>query len=277
MRWFGECLLRITLLTLCPQKVLLVQPSFLENLLVYRPQKYPKGNWNLPAPSVEDVHFKSSDDTSLHGWYMPHPHPCGYVLFSHGNGGNVAGWSSAALALRDRHQLSVFLYDYRGYGRSAGSPSEPQIYWDARAARQWLAARASINEQEIIQFGQSLGGAVAVNLAALDGARGLIVARTFSSIRDLVAQKAPCLPIRRIMRHELDSASLIGQYAGPTLIGHGDVDRVIPIKFARQLFEKANEPKRFVLEQGSGHSRTLSEGFHKAIDEYIAALRPARM
>lgn len=246
-------------------------PSRLENLLVYRPKRYPQGDWTL-APNVEDVHFKSADNTSLHGWYMPHPNPRGVVLFSHGNGGNVAGWSCGALALRDRHQVSVLLYDYRGYGRSAGSPSEPQVYCDARAARRWLADRAGIDEQQVIQFGQSLGGAVAVNLAALDGARGLILARTFTSIRELAASKVPWLPIRRIMRHEYNSAALIANYRGPVLIGHGDADRVIPIRFGRELFEKANEPKHFVHERGSAHTRILSEEFHQAIGDYLTKL-----
>lgn len=245
--------------------------SAFENLLVYLPTKYPTGNWTPPA-GVEEVNFRSVDGTELHGWYFPHPKPQGVALFSHGNGGNVAGWAGAALGLRDRHQLSVFLYDYRGYGRSAGSPSETSILQDARAARQWLAQRAGVAEQEVVQFGQSLGGGVAVDLAAKDGARGLVLIRTFTSLPDVAATRFPWLPVRWIMRNRLDSLAKIANYHGPVFCFHGDADEVVPFASGKKLFEAANEPKEFVLHSGGHHNEGLPEHYHVALEAFLRRL-----
>lgn len=260
----------VLILLFCYGAVLLLLAAF-ENSLLYFPEKYPSGDWTLPD-GVEEAYFEAKDGTKLHGWYFPHPSPRGYVLFSHGNGGSVSLWSDAAKVWRDHHRVSVLLYDYRGYGKSDGSPNEAGILQDARAARAWLASRAGIGEQDIIQFGQSLGGAVAVDLAARDGTRGLILSRTFSSLRDVAAQKFPWVPVRFLMRHKLDSVSKIADYHGPTLICHGDADPVVPLEFARKLFAAANEPKRFVVDPGGDHNCSLSNSFHQSIDEYLDTL-----
>lgn len=246
-----------------------------ENSLVYRPSQYPQGNWALPDATVEDVRFLSADGTQLHGWYFPHPNPSGVALFSHGNGGNVARWSPTALALRSRHQLSVFLFDYRGYGRSAGSPNEAGVLQDARAARNWLATRTGTTERDMIQFGQSLGGAVAVDLAASDGARGLVLIRTFSSLPDVAATHYPWLPVRWIMRNRLDSLSKIANYHGPLLCYHGDADEVVPFATGQKLFAAANEPKQFIIEPGGHHNEPLPQEYHNALEAFLKTLPPA--
>ncbi|MCL4193640.1 MAG: alpha/beta fold hydrolase, partial [Thermoguttaceae bacterium] len=136
-----------------------------EESLIYFPSPYPNGDWQPAGLGQEEVHFQAAEGTRLHGWYVPHDHPRAVVLFCHGNAGNVTHRADSLQALHHGAGVAVFVFDYRGYGRSAGRPSEEGIIADARAARAWLAQRAAVPEQEIVVLGESLGGAVAVHLA----------------------------------------------------------------------------------------------------------------
>ena len=182
--------------------------------------------------------------TRLHGWYVPHEHPRAVILLAHGNAGNVTHRADLLRDLHDQMRTSVLCFDYRGYGRSEGTPDEQGVLADARAARAWLAARAGIPERQIVMMGESLGGGVAVDLAAADGARGLVLKSTFSSIRDVAAADFPCSPVRPLVQIRFDSAAKIPNYHGPLLQFHGDNDHTIPLASARRLFAAANEPKR---------------------------------
>ena len=146
---------------------ILIQP-FSEDREVdgLRPSRYPAGDWQPAGLAFEDAWFTAKDGTRLHGWYVPHPQPRAVVLFCHGNGGNVALWADVLRILHDRMGVTAMGFDYRGYGRSEGTPSEAGVLADARAARTWLAQRAGIAENQIVLMGRSLGGAVAVDLAA---------------------------------------------------------------------------------------------------------------
>ena len=131
----------------------------LEESFIFFPSRYPEGDWNPPNLRFEDVDFRSTDGTQLHGWYIPHAFPRAVILFSHGNGGNLSHRADTARILNELVGASVMMYDYRGYGRSEGSPCEKGIFEDARAARQWLAKREGIDPREVVLMGRSLGGA----------------------------------------------------------------------------------------------------------------------
>src|SRR3954470_13409477 len=150
-----------------------------ERRSLFHPNKYPAGEWVQTEVFVEDANFTAADGTKLHGWYAPHEEPKGHALLLHGNGGNVTLLAPTIRILNRRHNLAVLALDYRGFGKSEGKPSENGILQDARAARKWLAAKNKIAESDVILLGQSLGGAVAVDLAATDGCRGLVLASTF--------------------------------------------------------------------------------------------------
>jgi hypothetical protein len=242
----------------------------LERAIVFQPAAYPTGNWSPPGLAFEDAWFAADDGTKLHGWYVPHPDPRGVALFCHGNGGNVADWADTLRALNTRHRLAVLSFDYRGYGRSAGRPSESGILQDGRAARRWLAERTGTSEGDIILIGRSLGGAVAADLASRDGARALVLARTFTSLPDVGASHAPWLLPRWNMALRLDSLSKIGEYPGPVLICHGDADEVIPFAQGQALYEAAPGPKQFVREPGGRHNDPESEAYHAALEELLA-------
>lgn len=246
--------------------------AVLENSLVFAPVRYPEGNWELPNFEYEDVTFESTDGTKLHAWYLPHPRPRAFVLYAHGNAGNLTHRARAMQQLRDQHDLSIMIFDYRGYGRSEGVPDEEGILQDARAARNWLSQREGISESQIVLFGRSLGGGVAVDLAADQPPRGLVLISTFSSLPDVGGHAISWLPVRTLMRYQLNSQEKIENYRGPLLQCHGDADRVIPIEIGRKLFDAANEPKQFIQVNDGRHNDPLTEEFHTGLDRFIGSL-----
>ena len=263
--------LRIVGWALAIYLVLLAVLMFFEEHMIFYPTRYPQGDWGPHGLEFEDAWFQADDGCSLHGWYVPHDSPKAVVLLAHGNAGNL---SNRAAMLRELHGLgvSVLIFDYRGYGRSQGTPSEQGILADARAARQWLAGRSGVSEQQIVLLGRSLGGAVAVDLAAKDGARGLVLESTFSSLPDVAAYHYPMFPVRLIMRTRLDSLAKIGNYQGPLLQSHGTQDRIVPYRFGRRLFEAANEPKQLVTLEGGGHNDFPPPQYYQRLGEFFEAL-----
>jgi fermentation-respiration switch protein FrsA (DUF1100 family) len=244
----------------------------LEHSLLFYPTEYPDGDWHPQGLVFEDAWFAAADGTRLHGWYVPHPHPRAVVLFCHGNAGNITHRADTLRILSQRVGVSALIFDYRGYGRSEGEPSEAGILADARAARAWLARRARVAENEIVLIGRSLGGAVAVDLAADRGARGLVLESTFSSMSDVAAALYPRLALRFLMRTKLDSAAKIANYHGPLLQSHGDADTVIPHRLGRRLYEAANEPKQFISLPAAGHNDPQSAEYYEALTAFLDRL-----
>lgn len=257
----------------------------LEEALVFRPDR--DGDWEPDDLRYEDTWFVSEDGTRLHGWYCPADKPRAVVLYCHGNGGNVAGLKWPAKLLQEKLGVTVFVFDYRGYGCSEGTPDEAGILADARAARRWLARRAGVAEVDIVLLGRSLGGAVAVELATIDrftnividrpythvppiSSRGLILENTFPSLREVAAENF--WPLHWLMTMRFDSASKIGNYRGPLLQTHGTADRLVSFDLACKLFDAANEPKRFVASPGRGHNDPPTPEYVHALDEFFASL-----
>jgi len=243
----------------------------LERKLIFQPQPWPEELADRETP-FEDVNFDSADGTRLHGWFLDHPDPAGVALFCHGNAGNIASRAESLMLLNQRHQLAAMMFDYRGYGKSEGRPSEQGVFADARAARKWLASRKQISEQEIIVMGRSLGGAVAIELASADGAKGLVLASTFTSMPDVAKHVMPIVPSRLIMTQRFNSLAKIKNYHGPLLHSHGDADQLIPIELGRKLFEAAPGRKRFVVIPNAGHNDPQSAEYRTAFDEFLSSL-----
>ena len=248
----------------------------LERSLVF--QRQTAGVVRVPlSENVIEARFMADDGTHLHGLFFDHPQPRAVVLFCHGNTGTVVEWSEEVQLLRDRHGLAVLVFDYRGYGLSNGTPSEQGILRDARAARKWLAEQKEVHESDIVLMGRSLGGAVAVDLAAEENARGLVLQSTFSSLPDVAAHHMPWLAPQWNMTQRLHSAKKVGRYRGPLLQSHGDADRTIPLASARKLFEAAHEPKEFVVIAGANHNDPQSDEYHRTLDQFIGSLPPVRI
>jgi fermentation-respiration switch protein FrsA (DUF1100 family) len=243
-----------------------------DELLALFPARFPAGDWQ-PAESVfEDCWFAAVDGIRLHAWYLPQKDPSGVVLHLHGNAGNLSGRAHLAMQLQQSCNVSVMIFDYRGYGRSEGTPTIEGLLQDARAARAHLAERAGVKEQQVILFGESLGGAIAVDLAANDGARGLILESTFASLRDVASEHYPGILVSMLVADKLNSVARIGDYHGPLLQFHGDADQVIPLQSGRRLFEAANQPKSFQVMPRHDHNHPLPASCYRAVDRFLRAL-----
>lgn len=241
----------------------------LEDSLVFHPTSLPKGDWKPKDLPGEEANFEAADGTKLHGWYVAQADPRAVVLFAHGNAGNLADRAGLVKYLHDCHGLSVMIFDYRGFGKSEGKPDEAGILQDARAARKWLAKKANIREQDIVLMGRSLGGGVMVDLAANDGARGLILQSTFTSLPDVAATMPGAGVLRFAMKNRLDSLSKIDRYRGPLLQSHGDADTIVPFKLGKKLYDKANEPKQFITIQGRNHNDPQDASYYRALDRFL--------
>jgi len=243
-----------------------------EESLIFFPMRYPEGDWKPLGLPFEDAWFHADDGVRLHGWYAASDQPRAVVLFCHGNAGNVTHRAEQMRVLRELAGVSVLVFDYRGYGRSDGKPNETGLRADARAARAWLAQRAGIPESEIVVIGRSVGGAVAVDLAARDGARALVLESTFTSIPDMAARHYPWLPVGRLLRNRFDSLAKIGDYHGPLLQSHGNADTIFPYRFGQGLFDAANEPKTFITLPGSDHNDPQNRQYYAALIEFLDVL-----
>ncbi|MBN2474448.1 MAG: alpha/beta hydrolase [Pirellulales bacterium] len=260
---------RLALIPLVAYLLVVVLMMLFEESFIFFPSRFPEGNWNPPGLDFEGVFFEADDGTTLHGWYVPHDRPRAAVLYCHGNAGNITHRADILHVLHDRVGVSVFIFDYRGYGRSRGEPNEASVLADARAARQWLADREAIEQTDVVLMGRSLGGGVAVDLAARDGARALVLESTFSSMPDVAAHHYPWLPVRWMMRTRFDSAAKIASYHGPLLQSHGEADTIVPFESGRRLFEAANEPKQFVTLPGLGHNDSLPRSYYDQLTAFL--------
>jgi fermentation-respiration switch protein FrsA (DUF1100 family) len=243
-----------------------------DELLALFPSRFPEGDWQ-PAESVfEDCWFAAADGIRLHAWYLPHQNATAAVLHVHGNAGNLSDRAHIAAQLQSRCNAAVMIFDYRGYGRSEGTPTIEGLLRDARAARSHLAQRAQIDEKEVVLVGESLGGAIAVDLAANDGARGLILESTFSSLRDVAGAHYPEFLVSMLVADKLNSADQIGKYHGPLLQFHGDADQVIPLESGRRLFDAAHEPKSLQIMPRHDHNDSLPAAFYEAVGRFLHEL-----
>ena len=226
--------------------------------------------------AYEEVHLTTMDDIGIHGWFIPHEQPRATLLFLHGNGGNISHRLDK-LAMYHRLGLAVFIMDYRGYGLSQGKPSEQGTYLDAEAAWNHLTGTRTLPENNIIIYGESLGGAVAAWLATQHQPGALILESSFTSIMDMGRHYYPYLPIRWISRIKYPTLDRIQRVHTPLLIIHSTTDDIVPYAQGRKLFEAANEPKTFLEITGDHNYGFLEsnsryvDGIDKFISSYIEA------
>ena len=224
----------------------------------------------------EDVRFKASDGVEINGWFYPantnSPRAHLALLFCHGNGGNI-GYGLDIYESLLSTGISLLTFDYRGYGRSEGKPSEDGTYLDAEAAYQWLRAKG-FAATNIILYGQSLGGGVATELAMREKTGGLILQSTFTSVPDIGAELFPWLPVRWLGTIRYDTHSKLPQLKIPVLIMHSRADDLIPYHHGERNFAAANEPKLFWEihggHNGAGDDRAI---FVAGIEKFLGDLQ----
>lgn len=229
------------------------------------------------AMSYEDVSLKSADGIELHGWYIPAPRAERVVLFLHGNAGNISH-RGESIAIFRRLGLDVFIFDYRGYGRSDGEPGEAGLYQDAAAAWRYLVETRGVSPGNIVVFGRSLGGAVAAQLASRVQPQpgGLILESTLSSARDFAKAAFPLLSRVLVVRYQFDSVARLAQVRCPVLVLHSPTDEIMPYRLGEKLYQSAHEPKRFVALRGDHNSGFMQSQpqYEQALGEFIASLVP---
>lgn len=244
----------------------------MEKRLIFYPERT---IWTTPADrrlSYEDVFFQTSDGVRLNGWFVPGNGKSATLLWFHGNAGNIADRVDNIALLHDRLGISIFIFDYRGYGRSEGSVSEEGTYRDAEAALAYLRSRKDVDPAKIVFFGRSLGAAVAVELAAKEPCAGLILESPFTSVKEMADSAFPLFPVGFFFKTKYDALSKIKQVKVPVLILHGDRDEIVPFSMGRRIFEAANEPKMFFTIQGAGHNDTYQMGggrYLRALERFI--------
>jgi pimeloyl-ACP methyl ester carboxylesterase len=169
----------------------------------------------------------------------------------------------------------VFAFDYRGYGQSDGHPTEAGCIADGAAAQRWLAQRLGIERRDVILMGRSLGSAVAVALAADNGARALVLENAFTAMPDVASIHYPWLPVHWVMKNRYDSVARIRRYTGPLLQTHGAADVLIPIALARALFDAApSKNKKWVEFPGIGHNDSEPARFYAELAAFVDAVTP---
>ncbi len=242
---------------------------WLENKLVYHPAGV--SDWEPPPiEAIQDVYFTTSDGAKLHGWWLHCPDAPSALLYCHGNAGNLSHRGRSIVKIRDLLQVSVLIFDYPGYGKSEGRPNEQACYQAADAAYHWLVEEKKADPKQILFYGGSLGGGVAVDLAARKPHRGMVLAKTFTTMPDTAASLYPWLPVRWVMSNRFDNLTKIKQIKQPVFIGHGTADTLIPFAQGKALFEAANQPKEFFVLQGADHNDGLPEEFFRAFKAFLA-------
>jgi fermentation-respiration switch protein FrsA (DUF1100 family) len=227
---------------------------------------FPDGQAPAPAafglPDAEPQTVDTEDGLTLGGWFLPaRARDTGYtVIIFNGNAGH-RGYRAGLAAQLAARGVSVFLFDYRGYGGNPGLPSETGLSRDARAALAYLGRRPGVDLTRIVFFGESLGAAVAVRLALEYPPAALILRSPFSSMAAIGSFHYPILPVRLLLRDRYPTIDLIPKITSPLLIVAGDADRIVPLADTQELFDAAPQPKRLVVIPGADHNdEALCEG-----------------
>ena len=250
--------------------------SSIEHSLIYYPIRQLEGDPRAYRLRHEEITFVAEDGVRLHGWLVPGPAPW-VLLWAHGNAGNISHRLDNLAEFHRRLGVSVFIFDYRGYGRSDGRPSEEGLYRDARAALATLQARPDLDPSRIIYFGRSLGAAVAVELALHRPPAALILETPFLSVSAIANRTLP--GVGYLFRTRFDSLAKIGRIRAPLLVLHGDRDEVIPFDHGRRLFEAGPEPKTFYAIPGAHHNDTYlvgGEAYWRVWREFLDGLIAGR-
>ncbi len=246
---------------------------FLQNKMVFHPLSEIS---TLPSDiglDFQDLHLNTSDSISINAWFVPVYGSLKTILFCHGNAGNI---SHRLDSINIFHKLgyNVLIFDYRGYGKSEGNPSEKGTYLDGDVAYEHLLKKG-IAERDIVIFGRSLGGAVAADLASRKKPAGLILESTFTSISDMAATFYPFLPTKLLCKIKYNTIAKVKKIQCPTLIIHSPRDEIIPFQMGQKLYETASQPKYFLEIRGSHNDGYVDSGelYENGLKTFLTTLK----
>lgn len=242
--------------------------------MVYYPSREITETPGTIGLNFEEIILRTKDGINISAWHIPARHERGVVLFCHGNAGNISHRLDSIRIFHDLN-LAVFIFDYRGYGKSKGLPTEKGTYLDAESAWYYLVNVRHFQPEKIILFGRSLGSAVAAEIALRHKAGAIIIESGFTSIPDLGSKFFPYLPLRLISRFHYSTVDKVSKIDIPKLFIHSPQDEMIPFEHGVTLFEKAKEPKEFLQITGSHNEgflisgRTYIDGLNRFISKYL--------
>jgi uncharacterized protein len=266
----------LELLAACLLFVLMFR--WFEHSQVYHPGRALVATGAELGRPFEDARFKASDGVELNGWFYPadthSPRRQLVILVCHGNAGNISHRLDTYAALLATG-VNVFAFDYRGYGRSQGRPTEEGTYRDAQAAYAWLRQKGFAGTN-IVAYGGSLGGGVAAELASREPVGGLVLQATFTSVPDMAAELFPWLPVRSLGTIRYDTRSKLPRLHVPVLVMHSPADELVRFSHAKANFAAANEPKLFWEIQGDhNHPLTDTQLFIAGVDKFLGLVNGA--
>ncbi len=222
---------------------------------MFAPTRFPEGRWDPNSHGVpaEDVWFETADGVRLHGWWTPAAGTRTTVIYCHGNTGSVADRLDV-LAELCKLDVNLFAFGYRGYGRSEGAPSPEGVKIDVCAAIDYVSSHHGVRLEDLVLFGHSLGGAVAIQGAHRRKVAGLIVQSSFTDIASMARAYFPKLPMHLVARNYLQSIAIVPHLEMPKLFIHGTEDETVPHFHGEHLFAAAAEPKTFISVPGGMHN-----------------------
>lgn len=261
--------LRLNLFSLIVLSTTLSGGCRIEDRFIFHPDHVTDRDPSHIGVRFEDVFFTTQDGLRLHGWFIPHQDARATLVWFHGNAGNISGRLLNIKLLHDRINTNIFIFDYRGYGRSEGTVSEKGTYLDGEAAMNYLLGRHEAAARRLILFGRSLGAAVAAEMAIRFASLGLILESPFVSIPEMARAIFPSLPIAWLLQTRYDTMEKVRLVKTPILVLHGDRDATVPFAQGKRVFEIASHPKKFHRIVGASHNDTFLVGG----EEYYGALR----
>lgn len=248
----------------------LLMLTLFQSKLLYHPTQEHDA---VPKQNHENIWMQSTNGRKIHGWWFPLQQAQITILLCHGNAGNISH-RLFFVPMFQKRKAQFFLFDYQGFGKSEGTPSEQGTYDDAKAAWDFLTKTKQIPASQIVIFGRSLGSSIASQLASTVQAKGLILEAPFSSFHDVGKAHFPYLPVRWLARFHYPTALYLQKRSCPLLILHSTQDEVIPYSLGQTCYEQASSPKEFVTIQGShndGIFRSEALYFQK-VDAFLASL-----
>lgn len=265
-------MLKIVIIVMACYAVLVFMAYLRQDSMLYYPIREIEQTPKDRGIAYDDVSLVTEDGVTISGWYIPAKEEKGILLFCHGNAGNISHRMDSIKIFHDLG-LTVFIFDYRGYGKSEGKPSEEGTYLDAEAAWNFLTIHRRVPPEKIIIFGRSLGSAVATEIALRKNPGALIIESGFTSVPDLGKKYYPWLPVRLISRYRYTTVDKVGAIQCPKMIIHSPDDEIIPFEQGRRVFERAAPPKSFLAITGGHNEGFLVSGslYHKGLKDFLSS------
>lgn len=273
-RTWRKRIARVALLTIVVSILVLGMLSIFENRFVYFPVRADEDWYEPDGFAKRDLELKLPNGTPIHAWWCPKDGASGALIHAHGNGGNLSHRAPTYALLQQQLNFSVLAFDYPGYGKSGGSPSENGCYAAGEAAWQWLTTEGGVAPERVVLFGESLGGGVATELATRHACRALVLFCSFTSAPDVGKEIYPFLPVHQMMRTRFDNLSKIGKLNCPVFVTHGDCDTIIKSSHAQRLFDAATEPKALHWIRGADHNDPITPETLAALSDFLREHSP---